>query len=146
MIDIEHEHRQRLAVEGAAGAFALVDMLQPTAVEEPGEGVDLGVLFGVENDPVALAHPLAEQLQEVLHHLRRLLEQRHQGLPMQAQHAGGLAGHHIGRGVVVVDETDLAGTLARLHRAHRAVFQRAEVDLQAPCQHQVEILVAVEGR
>ncbi|MDT4878595.1 hypothetical protein FQZ97_1142040 [compost metagenome] len=70
MIDIQHEHRQRLAVEGAAGAFALVDMLQPTAVEEPGEGVDLGVLFGVENDPVALANPVAEQFQEVLHQLR----------------------------------------------------------------------------
>ena len=70
MINIQHEHAQRLTIEGTARAFAGVHMLQPAPVEAAGEGVEIGVLFAVENDPVALAYPLAEQLQQVLHQLR----------------------------------------------------------------------------
>ncbi|MCY1304580.1 hypothetical protein D9M70_543390 [compost metagenome] len=65
---------------------------------------------------------------------------------MQAQDGAGLAGHHIGRGAVVIDETDLAGALARQNGAHRAVVQGTQVDHQPPAQHQVEVLVAVERR
>ena len=146
VVDIQHQHAQRLAVVGAAGAFALVHMLQPAAVETAGQGVDIGVLFAVEDALVALPDALAEQLQQVLHQLWRLAEQGQQGFAVQAQHHRGGGGDYIGRGRLVVDAADFAGAFARFEGAGRLIVEGAEVDLQLAFQQQVEVLVALEGR
>ncbi|CAM3845490.1 hypothetical protein PSAL108031_11795 [Ectopseudomonas alcaliphila] len=123
VIDIQHQQRHGFIVEGAAGALALEHVLQPAPVETTGEGVDVGVLLAVENLPVALAHAVAEQFQQVLHHLRGLLKQRHQRLAMQAQDDGGAFGDHVGGGVFVVDEADFTGAVADFEGADGLVFQ-----------------------
>ncbi|MNR41451.1 hypothetical protein D3C85_1598430 [compost metagenome] len=65
---------------------------------------------------------------------------------MQAQRGRGLAGHHVSRRMLVVDEADLTGAFARFDVAHRVVVQGPEVNLQPAAHYQVEVLVAIEGR
>ena len=146
VVDIQHQHAQRFAIEGAAGAFTLEHMLQPAAVIGAGEGVDIGRMFAADDGAIALAHPFAEQRQHVLHQFGGLLEQLEQRFAVQAQHAARLGRHHIGARVFVVDKADFAGAVADIQDAHRQAVHGAEIDLELAFEQQVEVLVAVEGR
>ena len=146
VIDIDHQQAQRRVIERAARAFTGEGVLQPAAVVQAGEGVDVGILLGVENDLVALANPLAKHAEEVLHQLWRVLEQAGQRPAVQAQYATGAVGDGVGGGRCVVDEADFTHTLARADTRQWLVVQRAEEDAQLALQYQEQMVVATEGR